>query len=162
MQEKLIQILSRATDWMPADKIADAGKWRSTANVSLALKQMEQSGTVKSRSMLVEGKKKVLWCHADKVFEAPADIPAAEPKPAKAAAPAKPATKIRKAPQSAKKEPQREQPNRDMKNPFSITGLTGYRADGGKVTLFLDRKLSARSVTLPADKLQQLAAMAKG
>lgn len=46
--------------------------------------------------------------------------------------------------------------------PFSITGLTGYHAGNDRVTLFLDRRLSARSVTLPAGKLAQLAEMAGG
>lgn len=47
------------------------------------------------------------------------------------------------------------------RRPFSVTGLTGYHAGGEKVTLFLDRRLSARSITLPSDKLHQLADMAK-
>lgn len=46
------------------------------------------------------------------------------------------------------------------RRPFSVTGLIGYHAGNDKVTLFLDRRLSARSVTLPADKLAQLAEMA--
>lgn len=46
------------------------------------------------------------------------------------------------------------------RKPFSITGLVGYHAGSDKVTLFLDRRLSARSVTFPAAKLAQLADMA--
>lgn len=47
------------------------------------------------------------------------------------------------------------------RKPFTITGLTGYHASGNKVTLFLSRRLSARSITLDADRLQQLAEMAQ-
>lgn len=48
------------------------------------------------------------------------------------------------------------------RRPFTVTGLTGYHATNGRVTLFVDRRLSARSITLPADKLNQLAEMALG
>ena len=48
------------------------------------------------------------------------------------------------------------------RRPFTVTGLTGYHATNGRVTLFVDRRLSARSITLPADKLNQLAEMARG
>ncbi|WP_434513812.1 hypothetical protein AB6Q56_14620 [Dechloromonas sp. ARDL1] len=40
MQEKIIEILSVAKDWMTASELADKGKWRSPAHVGLALKQM--------------------------------------------------------------------------------------------------------------------------
>ena len=43
MQEKLIDILSRATAWMTATQIADAGGWRSASNVTAALQQMEDA-----------------------------------------------------------------------------------------------------------------------
>lgn len=43
MQEKLIEILSRATAWMTAGEIAEAGNWRSHANVGVALQQIERS-----------------------------------------------------------------------------------------------------------------------
>ena len=43
---------------------------------------------------------------------------------------------------------------------FSVAGLSGYHANAGKVTLFLDRRLNARSLTLPVEKLGQLAEMA--
>ena len=50
MQEKLIEILSRATAWMTAQQIADAGGWRSASNVTVALQQMEKSnGQVERR-----------------------------------------------------------------------------------------------------------------
>lgn len=50
MQEKLIDILSRATAWMTAPQIADAGGWRSHANVGVALGQIEKAtGTVERR-----------------------------------------------------------------------------------------------------------------
>ena len=50
MQEKLIDILSRATAWMTAQQIADAGGWRSASNVTVALQQMEKSnGQVERR-----------------------------------------------------------------------------------------------------------------
>lgn len=50
MQEKLIDILSRATAWMTAGEIAEAGNWRSHANVGVALAQMEKSnGNVERR-----------------------------------------------------------------------------------------------------------------
>lgn len=50
MQEQLIDILSRATAWMTAGEIAEAGNWRSHANVGVALSQMEKSnGTVERR-----------------------------------------------------------------------------------------------------------------
>ena len=48
------------------------------------------------------------------------------------------------------------------RRPFTVTGLTGYHAQNGRVTLFVDRRLSARSITLPADRLNQLAEMARG
>lgn len=60
-----------------------------------------------------------------------------------------------KADVKAEKKPQ--QPRR----PFSVTGLNGYHAGGEKVTLFLDRRLNARSITLEAEKLNQLADMAR-
>ena len=50
MQEKLIDILSRATAWMTAHQIADAGGWRSASNVAVALRQMEKAnGQVERR-----------------------------------------------------------------------------------------------------------------
>lgn len=50
MQEKLIDILSRATAWMTAAQIADAGGWRSHSNVGVALGQIEKAtGTVERR-----------------------------------------------------------------------------------------------------------------
>lgn len=50
MQEKLIDILSRATAWMTAGEIAEAGNWRSHANVGIALQQIERStGNVERR-----------------------------------------------------------------------------------------------------------------
>lgn len=50
MQEKLIEILSRATAWMTAAQIADAGGWRSHSNVGVALGQIEKAtGTVERR-----------------------------------------------------------------------------------------------------------------
>ena len=50
MQEKLIDILSRATAWMTAAQIAEAGGWRSHANVGVALGQIEKAtGTVERR-----------------------------------------------------------------------------------------------------------------
>ena len=50
MQEKLIEILSRATAWMTAQQIADAGGWRSASNVTVALQQMEKAnGQVERR-----------------------------------------------------------------------------------------------------------------
>lgn len=47
------------------------------------------------------------------------------------------------------------------RRPFTVTGLTGYHAQNGRVTLFVDRRLSARSITFPADRLNQLAEMAR-
>ena len=47
------------------------------------------------------------------------------------------------------------------RKPFSVTGLAGFHAGGDRVTLFLDRRLHAKSITLPADKLHQLAEMAR-
>lgn len=47
------------------------------------------------------------------------------------------------------------------RRPFGVTGLVGYHAATGKVTLFLNRRLSAKSITLDAEKLQQLADMAR-
>lgn len=50
MQEKLIDILSRATAWMTDGEIAEAGNWRSHANVGIALQQIERStGNVERR-----------------------------------------------------------------------------------------------------------------
>ena len=50
MQEKLIDILSRATAWMTAAQIAETGGWRSHANVGVALGQIEKAtGTVERR-----------------------------------------------------------------------------------------------------------------
>lgn len=46
------------------------------------------------------------------------------------------------------------------RRPFSITGLAGYHTAPGKVTLFLDRRLSASSITLDAEKLAALTSMA--
>lgn len=50
MQQKLIEILAAATDWMTAAEIAGKGGWRSAANVGVALQQMEKAdGRVESR-----------------------------------------------------------------------------------------------------------------
>ena len=55
MQEKLIEILSRATAWMTAQQIANAGGWRSASNVTVALQQMEKaSGKVEHRKSQTE------------------------------------------------------------------------------------------------------------
>lgn len=55
MQEKLIDILSRATAWMTAQQIADAGGWRSASNVAVALQQMEKAnGQVERRKSPTE------------------------------------------------------------------------------------------------------------
>ena len=55
MQEKLIDILSRATAWMTAHQIADAGGWRSASNVAVALQQMEKAkGQVERRKSPTE------------------------------------------------------------------------------------------------------------
>ena len=55
MQEKLIEILSRATAWMTAQQIADAGGWRSASNVAVALQQMEKAnGQVERRKSPTE------------------------------------------------------------------------------------------------------------
>lgn len=55
MQEKLIEILSRATAWMTAQQIADAGGWRSASNVTVALQQMEKAnGQVERRKSPTE------------------------------------------------------------------------------------------------------------
>jgi uncharacterized coiled-coil DUF342 family protein len=55
MQEKLIEILSRATAWMTAQQIADAGGWRSASNVTVALQQMEKAnGKVEHRKSQTE------------------------------------------------------------------------------------------------------------
>lgn len=43
MQEKLVEILSAATDFMTAAEIATKGGWRSAANVGVALQQMEKA-----------------------------------------------------------------------------------------------------------------------
>lgn len=59
-------------------------------------------------------------------------------------------SRIETAKKSAK--PMMSKPRR----PFSVTGLIGYHAGNEKVTLFLDRRLSARSITLPTEKLSQL------
>lgn len=48
------------------------------------------------------------------------------------------------------------------RRPFSVSSLTGYHAQGGHVTLFVDRRLSARSITISADRLCRLAEMARG
>ena len=55
MQEKLIDILSRATAWMTSQQIADAGGWRSASNVAVALQQMEKAhGQVERRKSPTE------------------------------------------------------------------------------------------------------------
>lgn len=50
MQQKLTEILDKATGWMTAAEIADKGGWRSPANVGVALQQMEKAdGRVERR-----------------------------------------------------------------------------------------------------------------
>lgn len=50
MQQKLIEILAAATDWMTDAEIAGKGGWRSAANVGVALQQMEKAdGCVERR-----------------------------------------------------------------------------------------------------------------
>lgn len=71
MQEKLIDILSRATAWMTAQQIADAGGWRSASNVTVALQQMEKaSGKVEHRKsqteLMANGKPASEWKLTDK------------------------------------------------------------------------------------------------
>ena len=71
MQEKLIEILSRATAWMTAQQIADAGGWRSAYNVTVALQQMEKaSGKVEHRKsqteLMANGKPASEWKLTDK------------------------------------------------------------------------------------------------
>ena len=71
MQEKLIDILSRATAWMTAQQIADAGGWRSASNVAVALQQMEKaSGKVEHRKsqteLMANGKPASEWKLTDK------------------------------------------------------------------------------------------------
>ena len=71
MQEKLIEILSRATAWMTAQQIADAGGWRSASNVTVALQQMEKaSGKVEHRKsqteLMANGKPASEWKLTDK------------------------------------------------------------------------------------------------
>ena len=71
MQEKLIDILSRATAWMTAQQIADAGGWRSASNVTVALQQMEKaSGKVEHRKsqteLMANGQPATEWKLTDK------------------------------------------------------------------------------------------------
>ena len=71
MQEKLIEILSRATAWMTAQQIADAGGWRSASNVTVALQQMEKaSGKVEHRKsqteLMANGQPATEWKLTDK------------------------------------------------------------------------------------------------
>ena len=71
MQEKLIEILSRATAWMTAQQIADAGGWRSASNVTVALQQTEKaSGRVEHRKsqteLMANGKPATEWKLTDK------------------------------------------------------------------------------------------------
>lgn len=46
------------------------------------------------------------------------------------------------------------------RKPFSVTETTGYKTGKGKITLFLDRQIHAKSITLSADKIKALAEMA--
>lgn len=62
--------------------------------------------------------------------------------------------------EATKNQSNSSQKSHQPRRPFSVTGLTGYHAGGGKVTLFLNRKLSARSITLPAGKLAHLVELA--
>ena len=71
MQEKLIDILSRATAWMTAQQIADAGGWRSASNVAVALQQMEKAnGKVEHRKsqteLMANGQPATQWKLTDK------------------------------------------------------------------------------------------------
>lgn len=77
MQEKIIEILSSATEWMMANKIADIGGWRSAANVGVALAQMEKAnGSVVRRKSPTErmhnGMPATEWKLAEKDFSAAA------------------------------------------------------------------------------------------
>lgn len=52
----------------------------------------------------------------------------------------------------------RAQPAVPRRKPFSPSQLTGYHAKGnGTVTLFLDRRLSAKSITFTAQQLRKMA-----
>jgi hypothetical protein len=62
---------------------------------------------------------------------------------------------------AAKAKAMPEKKSSKPRKPFSVTGLSGFHAGGDRVTLFLDRRLHAKSITLPADKLHQLAEMAR-
>lgn len=73
MQEKLIEILSNAKGWLPANKIADIGGWRSAANVGVALGQMEKANgsVVRRKSPTVRmnnGMPATEWKLAEKNF----------------------------------------------------------------------------------------------
>lgn len=46
------------------------------------------------------------------------------------------------------------------RKPFSVTETTGYKTGKGKITLFLDRQIHARSITLSAERIKALAEMA--
>ncbi|MGO4154370.1 hypothetical protein [Cupriavidus sp. YAF13] len=69
MNEQLLDILLNAKDWLTAAQIADKGKWRSEANVSLQLKQLQgQSRAVCRKSATVKDAKDrpaLEWRHPD-------------------------------------------------------------------------------------------------
>jgi len=48
------------------------------------------------------------------------------------------------------------------RKPFSVTETTGYKTGKGKITLFLDRQIHARSITLSDIKIKALAEMVIG
>lgn len=72
MQTKLIEILSKATGWLPANKIAEIGEWRSAANVGVALGQMEKAGRTERRKSptirMHNGMPATEWKLVEKVF----------------------------------------------------------------------------------------------
>ena len=74
MQTKLIEILSSATGWMTSAVIAKKGKWRSPANVGVALQQMEKAnGSVVRRKSpnvkMTNGMPATEWKLEDKQFD---------------------------------------------------------------------------------------------
>ena len=72
MQDKLLNILLDAKNWITAREIAEIGGWRSPANVGIELQRMEKGGRVTRRKSpkvkMDNGMPATEWRHIDKQF----------------------------------------------------------------------------------------------
>ena len=189
MQDKIIEILSKASDWMTTDEVAHLVPSTNKAAVEKILSQSckGKNVTVTSRMINDEYGRNRAWKHADKEFDDAKAEPAiaAPPKPAvKPTAKAATATltqlttpvESEEDKEIARLTAQANQLERELevsrklvielkaaseREPvFEISGLTGYHAAKDKITLLFDRRLKATALTANGPLLHQMVQLA--